>query len=385
MKKHVLTELRKLYVARAFDLEQVKKYSTTRVTDKIDALLKDISREIKLVDPTETDIPEDVDKRLRKLFARVEKLVAKAYRQMYDMLLEDAEELAEIEALYADKSINKAAKFDIIPTPTKIAVASLVSSILIQGDTFKDSFGQQAVGFNGNFQRVMRMSAYRGETMSQLLARTIGTRSAKALGLKGIIKGVTDIDIEGFTVDAGMSPKAKRNVQAIIRTGYQAVSNRARMNVFEQHADVLRGYENLSVLDGRTTKVCIAYSGARWDLNHNPIDGTKLPFWEPPRHWGCRSILIPLLKEFKELEGVVDIPEGRRTAFSRTGMVGQVPLSTTFDGFMKSMSEAEQNEIIGKGRAELWRAGKISLSDMINPRNKKVLTLKQLRSRTERL
>ena len=122
--------------------------------------------------------------------------------------------------------------------------------------------------------------------------------------------------------------------------------------------------------------ICISYSGMSWDLDGNPI-GNSLPFnGGPPRHWGCRSVLIPLLKSFREL-GVNrdEIPPSTRSSLD-----GQVAEDLSFNDFLKGKSKTFQNDLLGEGKAQLWRDGKISLTDLLDQKGRP-LTLEQLKER----
>jgi hypothetical protein len=125
----------------------------------------------------------------------------------------------------------------------------------------------------------------------------------------------------------------------------------------------------------------MAYSGAEWDLDGVPINGNTLPFNSGcPRHWGCRSLIVPITLSYRELGIDVDKPKG-----TRASDLGQIPSDTTFDGFLKRHDAAYVDNLLGPGRAKLWRDGKITLNDLVNQTGRP-LTLDQLaRKSTKRL
>jgi hypothetical protein len=47
-------------------------------------------------------------------------------------------------------------------------------------------------------------------------------------------------------------------------------------------------------------------------------------------------------------------------------MDGQIAKPATFDEWLSSKSKAFQDELLGPGRADLWRAGKITLSELLD-------------------
>jgi hypothetical protein len=63
-------------------------------------------------------------------------------------------------------------------------------------------------------------------------------------------------------------------------------------------------------------------------------------------------------------------------------MDGQVPESQNFEKWIAGKPDSYADEVFGKGRAELWRQGKISVRDMVDQRGNP-LTLEQLRKEVD--
>ena len=121
----------------------------------------------------------------------------------------------------------------------------------------------------------------------------------------------------------------------------------------------------------------MAYSGQQWDLNGNPINGSSLPYdGGCPRHYNCRSVIVPLLIPLSKIAGV-ELPA--RPEGTRASDLGQIKESTTFDAFLKRHSDEYVDDLLGKGRAEMWREGKITLQDLVNGQGRE-LTLKELQA-----
>ena len=90
----------------------------------------------------------------------------------------------------------------------------------------------------------------------------------------------------------------------------------------------------------------------------------------------CRSTSVPVLKSFRELG--IDLDEVPLS--TRASMDGQIAEDTTFEGFLSRRTVAEQGEVLGVGRAKLWRDGEISFRDLVDG-NGRPLTLEELRAR----
>lgn len=149
-----------------------------------------------------------------------------------------------------------------------------------------------------------------------------------------------------------------------------AEANAARLAVFRKNADILLGVEQISTLDSHTCLICIAYSNGQWDLDGNPINGTTLPFdGGPPRHFNCRSVLVGISKNilFRDRQG------------TRASDEGQLNRKITFDEFLKRKSQTYIDEMLGKGRADLWRKGKITCRDLLNNEGR-IISLEELRA-----
>jgi len=64
-------------------------------------------------------------------------------------------------------------------------------------------------------------------------------------------------------------------------------------------------------------------------------------------------------------------------AGGRASSSGVVKGSTTFAQYLERQTPAFQDEVLGKGRADLYRAGKITLRDLVSGRGAPI-SLKEL-------
>jgi len=196
--------------------------------------------------------------------------------------------------------------------------------------------------------------------MSQIVGRVRGTTAGKFLNVTqgGVRKRVREYK-------GGILDVSKREAETLVRTSVQTVSNAVLASVYEENRDLLRGLKAMATLDTRTTPICIARDGAVWDMDGKAL--AESPNQEdfpgpPPWHFNCRTVLLPIVKHFRDLEGkILELPPGTRASID-----GQVPDTLTFSGWLKTQSEARQNKALGKARADLWRSGKIKLSQLID-------------------
>ncbi len=217
----------------------------------------------------------------------------------------------------------------------------------------------------------------------------------------GILQGETGPQIASRIVDLGgivSGPRAKKDALSLALTSIQTVAQSARMAAYEDDVDLIKGYQWLSILDARTTHQCKALSGLTWGVDKEP-QGHSKPFRRPPIHWRCRSTIVPVLKSWEELSGKKlpgvkkDIDDAFRArliqdpAFkdkadsimrkSQSSMDGQVAASHTYESWLKTKPKDFQEKVLGQGRYDLWKAGKIDMRDLVD-NSQNPLTLKQL-------
>lgn len=112
---------------------------------------------------------------------------------------------------------------------------------------------------------------------------------------------------------------------------------------------------------GRTlVQNCRKLDGKRFKVTDPQLISTT-----PPFHIGCRTTLVPVVNP-KAL-GLQELPRSLGPANWQT-----------YGGWLGQQSHATQDVILGSGRGDLWRAGKISLSDMVTD-DGALLTVDQLR------
>jgi len=244
--------------------------------------------------------------------------------------------------------------------PTENYLQKLASDVLIQGSPAKNWWLRQQQDTQFKLANEIRIGAAQGETNAQIIKRIVGQDAtvAKAPTVPGALPAVEPSI-------PGVMPLARKNAAAIVQTSMATVAAEARRKTFQLNADITRGIVQHSTLDSHTSLTCIAYDGATWDLEYQPIEGNDLPYnGGTPRHWACRSAEAALMLTLRQMGIDMDEPDpGMRASSS-----GPVSAKTTFADYLKSKGEDYQNEVLGKGRAELFRAGKISVRDLLDMR-----------------
>lgn len=211
-------------------------------------------------------------------------------------------------------------------------------------------------------------TVFKGDVMSAWWSRLRGTTQKKiyttlSQGMAGgetVDKLVRRLRDDVFGADAFVEHSAR----AIVRTSINTVSSMAREETFKANSDILSGVQIVATLDTRTTEICMAYDGQVFNVGEGP---------RPPFHWNCRTTVIPVTKSWKEL-GI----DREEPASTRASMNGQVADRLTYGEWLESQSEKTQIMALGKKRAELFRAGKITVDRFVE--QGRVLTLTELSS-----
>lgn len=266
-------------------------------------------------------------------------------------------ELAQTEAKYTVESLIQVGIQAVLP-PEDI-IDKVAKTSLVQGATIGQWWQKLNDTTQFDLERTIKNGVLLGQTNREIA--------------KSIVGNGTDKGPEALS-------KARRDAVAVTRTGVQTIANEARLATYEENSNVIKAIQWVSTLDGRTSDICIARAGKTWTFPKFKPIGHDIP-WNggPPAHWACRSTTIPITKTFAEIDGE-DKAEPNLSPTTRSSMDGQVAADLTFDQFLKSKPVAFADEMLGKGRAQLWRDGKITLSDLLSAKGTP-LTLAQLKAK----
>lgn len=314
------------------------------INRKVKKLLQQLQREL-IGELSAVDLTKYQEARLRSLLASVEGLISDSFSSADTLVQDNLERISKIESQAMVSITNSAVGAEIMDVVLPVGtLKQLVTDSLIQGAPNSDWWERQGEDLRFRFAQQMRLGISLGETNAELVGRIRGSNL--------------------------MNVSASR-AEALVRTSVQTVANDARLETFKANDDVISGVQQISTLDNRTSDICIAYDQQAWDLDGNPIGDTDLPFESgPPRHWNCRSVLVPITKTWRDLGIDADeVDPGTRASAD-----GQVAEDTSFGDWFEGKSEAQQDDILGAGKAQLWRDGKISQTDLVDQSGRPMTT-----------
>lgn len=155
----------------------------------------------------------------------------------------------------------------------------------------------------------------------------------------------------------GPMPTALRNAETLTHTAVQRVAMDARNATLLANSQTIEGIQIVATLDSHTCAQCLAYDGATYDRSGAPLGDTSLPFnGGPAFHFNCRCGTVPLL---------IGYP---------------APRPPSAEEWLDSKTVEEQDEMLGLGRAALYRKGSFTLRDLVSGTGKQ-LSLAQLREK----
>jgi hypothetical protein len=237
-------------------------------------------------------------------------------------------ELVSIEAAFAARA-GIASR-----SASETAIAAALRSLVVQGAPLSAQWRRIASDLSFRIGAAVR-DAYAQSQAPADLAAVVGT---------------------GRTIAGGQLDGARRAARSLTGTAVDTAAYAGRVATWR--AGGVNALQWHSVLDSHTTVGCAIRAGLLYDLDFKPI-GHDIPIERPPpRHWNCRSILLPM--RFRE------------------GAPMPVSAQPKFREWFDGLSAEEQDELFGVGRADLFRRGVITQSDLVNQRGR-ILTLGELR------
>jgi len=365
MATNIADQIEHKFIAYAVDLSRFEEETVQRVLFFLKILEKELAQ----------DISEGLGSaysqaKLRALQSQTRATIVTAYNGAENALMEQVNELPMIEQTFIKNAVNSGVGADLLSvalTPEKLK--GLTDRTLIRGAPSADWWKNESRKLQDKFMVEMQLGIARGESLDVLVRRIRGRSTGKKTGYK------TKSGKQRYIMDfkGGIMDIQSRDAKALIRTSIQTISNSIRHKTFQANDDVIKGQAWLSTLDMRTTPYCQAMDGLEWDLKGEGI-GHSEPFSPPPAHWNCRSCLVPVLKTWKELsrskspalQKKIAKAESNIPPSTRASVGGQVSERLTYQAWFDQQSREIQLEILGPGKLEVYKTGKLSFRDMVN-------------------
>lgn len=383
------------FIAHAVDLERFTAGERKRALKVLKQLEKDLVYEIRAAGFDEVKRTSFKQARLEKLLTQTQATVGTAYKRIKKQHKEAMRELADLEDTLGRELVNQNIGVDVLSVAVSPEqLRRIADDTLIDGAPSRVWWNRQGNDLQQRFEDSMRQGMLMGETNQELVQRVRGTRRL------------------GF--NNGIMQAKRHQADALVRSSVQTVANKARQDVYAANEAVVKGIQQLSTLDTKTTNVCKAYDRKAWTQHVAPDgsvtytpDGHNLPYVStdkagqthegPPRHWNCRSTIIPVVKSWEELKATkIPTPDGGtakniETLFraqlakkgkskeqinaavrnARASMDGSVAKETDYTQWLNRQvatgKEERAIDALGRTRYEMWREGLITdTTDLID-------------------
>jgi SPP1 gp7 family putative phage head morphogenesis protein len=320
-------EVLRRYIRRGLTLIRVSNGLTADVLGELRGLSVDISAALAAhaIPPTG---------RLQQLavIREFESLIVSRYAKIATAQASAARQIATAEAMFAQRASAYAM------APSRETLARAMTALIFSGAPLESHWNREAQNVAFRIGSEVRIGWSAGDDVRTMQQRVIG------VGKRGAERG-------------GVMQGAREGGRRVVDSTVQKAAHVGRSATYRANgANAIRWQ---AVLDARTCPDCGMRAGKLYTLDGEPIGHSVPMVQEPPLHFFCRCMLVPERH-----------PKGTPADSGAKG--------DSFENYLASLSAAEQAEILGAGRAELYREGKITLQDLIGQTGM-VLPLRALR------
>tara|TARA_R110000803_G_scaffold99579_3_gene167694 strand:- start:259 stop:1305 length:1047 start_codon:yes stop_codon:yes gene_type:complete len=321
----------------------LQRYKSGVIKDIL-ALVKGVEKKIisDLINQQLQDMPR---RQLNKLFRKLRDDISAGYKPVIALLQKRVVELAKYEKSWQMDQFKELVPIEIdFLAPSDEQIIAAVISKPFEGELLKDWYRGLPQGQFNRVKKAINEGYVEGQTTAQIVRAIRGTRT-----------------------QTGIIQQSRRGAETAVRTSLSHSANTARSLVYQKNSKLIKSVEWVSTLDGRTTAICRAYDGKTFPTDSGP---------RPPAHPSCRSTTIPVIKSLRELG--IDADEVLN-ASTRSSMNGQVSDELNYDRWLRTQKNTFQNEVLGRKKAKLFRAG-LKMDRFIDRKGNE-LTLDQLKQR----
>jgi len=171
----------------------------------------------------------------------------------------------------------------------------------------------------------------------------------------------------------GNMGRAYRWAEAVTRTTINHMATSAREVNNQANSDIIKGYEWVATLDGRTTFICATRDGKVWYYDNENKSTLEANVY-PPSHPNCRSTTAPITPSWRDLGIDIDEIDG----LTRASMNGQVSSDLNYSDWFAQQPESFQKRWLGATRYDAYKSGDLKITQLADAQSGQTLTLEQL-------
>ena len=269
------------------------------------------------------DLQAMTRRNLDRLLARISRIVQDGYAPI---VVDIDKSLRDIASYEGEWQADALARIGLdVGVPSDADLWSAAYSRPFQGKLLREWLGDLPKATSARVRQVIRQGYVDGAGPLEIARQIRGTRGRR---------GVMDISIRG--------------AEAMVRTAIAHTANAAREHTYRAN-DAIKRVQWVSVLDSRTTLICMGRDGKIYEVGKGP---------RPPAHIGCRSTVVPLTP----------------------GISAALKARATYQDWLINQPANVQDDILGTRRGKLFRDGGYTV-DRFTDKSGKEYTLDELRAK----
>jgi SPP1 gp7 family putative phage head morphogenesis protein len=281
------------------------------------------------------DITEFNRERLEKTIKNINDDISDVYRSHYKIWREQVVDLAEYEAGFEVKSLEKVVSnySFALPSRSQLKAAAFnvpftsIQAANIKGKLLESFYSEWSFKTINAVDGIIRAGFYNGETTASIVRQINGSSKAKFRD--------------------GLLERGNKDMTMLTRTAIQHSASQARKEVGIANKDIIRGIKIVATLDSSTSPECAMRDGKIYPVNQGPY---------PPYHVGCRTTFSFVL------DNKYDFLDEGATRFSRgEDGVEKVPAKQDYYTWLRNQGSDFQDSVLGKSRGEVFRKGGLSV------------------------
>lgn len=284
-----------------------------------------------ILDPTIT--PTQRERALSDMEKELSEVNSKSYANIKSRAIKDFSDLARHEMKFQAQLTEKSA--EAFGIALGVAVVDTISRRMVKNIVERSPVRDLTVPQWIDGMRDSRLQAIVGSVRSAEL---------DDMSAGQVLRSIRGSSASGY--NDGVLGKYRRSIRTFTTTAVSAVSTRAVDGFTIANQEIISGVQWVSVLDSRTSPVCIQRDGKIYAVGEGP---------RPPAHYNCRSRISHTLKGHKK------------------------PHEVDFSEWLSRQRNDVVEEVLGKTRSQLYLKGDLPVKDMI-ARDGRFILLDDLKS-----
>jgi SPP1 gp7 family putative phage head morphogenesis protein len=197
----------------------------------------------------------------------------------------------------------------------------------------------------GDYETISKWFKSSSESTYNNIASNINRGLDQGKSIDAIVKELRGTKKLGYK--DGLLQTSKNNARAFVKTSVKAMETKTQTELWRENPDIVKRYEWVSVLDGRTSVICAERDGKTYKVGEGPL---------PPAHPNCRSSVTPVFND-----------KAKQSEKARYAISGKQAPGTTYRDFLARQPAAFQKQVLGARRYEAFKKDKNVIDKFVSP------------------